>query len=381
MSNREFETAVALYVANLQIFLVSKDDSIANIKHSNTSSESAKEKNPDNSAFTEQKNLKETYSTFTADGPAPYQGDILEDPNLLWTEDVWTSEKESKALETILKQGSTVSQYWKDHYVTKAGNYWHEFYKRNQDHFYKDRHYIHIVFPELAPSSSSSADGTLPASNDSPVCSSSSTSSSSDSSISTDSLVTLLEIGCGVGNAVLPLLDINPALSITAIDFAKSAITIFNNTISSLEPSSKRERIRAFENNIVKDVLPVENESTNYVLCMFVISAIQRNEHLQIFQKIYNCMKPGGKLFFRDYGRYDEAQLRFKKGSKLDDSFYVRQDGTCSYFFTIEELGDMMKKVGFEIEELEYIYRQYANRQQRKARYRVWIHGKFVKKG
>jgi hypothetical protein len=36
--------------------------------------------------------------------------------------------------------------------------------------------------------------------------------------------------------------------------------------------------------------------------------------------------------------RYDEAQLRFKKGSKLDDNFYVRQDGTCAYYFDTSEL-------------------------------------------
>lgn len=86
--------------------------------------------------------------------------------------------------------------------------------------------------------------------------------------------------------------------------------------------------------------------------------------------------------------RYDEAQLRFKKGSKLEDNFYVRQDGTCAYYFDISELEAMCGagKQGasgsgyLEMEEGEYILRQYANRQQKVARHRVWIQAKFVKK-
>lgn len=36
----------------------------------------------------------------------------------------------------------------------------------------------------------------------------------------------LLEAGCGVGNAALPLLEINPDLNIIALDFAEKAIEL-----------------------------------------------------------------------------------------------------------------------------------------------------------
>jgi methyltransferase-like protein 6 len=89
-----------------------------------------------------------------------------------------------------------VSAYWREQYETRSAMFWHEFYKRNTDNFYKDRHYIHIVFPELQPA----PDRSEP--------------------------VHLLEVGSGVGNAVLPLLEIHPSLHVYAIDIARSAIDI-----------------------------------------------------------------------------------------------------------------------------------------------------------
>ena len=103
---------------------------------------------------------------------------------------------------------------------------------------------------------------------------------------------------------------------------------------------------------------------------------------------LYQLLKPGGLICFRDYGRYDMTQLRFKKERLLDDNFYIRGDGTRVYFFeesmsvpistNAGELEEMFSE--FAIDQLVVDRRLLVNRQNQKKMYRVWFQGRFRKR-
>lgn len=134
--------------------------------------------------------------------------------------------------------------------------------------------------------------------------------------------------------------------------------------------------------DITKDALPdaaFANGGVDFALLLFSLSALHPDKMKAAVKKVVAAIKPGGKLFFRDYGRYDQAQLRFRSGCKLQENFYVRQDNTRAYYFTTEEIADIFTEAGLVPVENEYIRRQYANRLQNVVRFRVWVHAIFEK--
>jgi hypothetical protein len=98
-------------------------------------------------------------------------------------------------------------------------------------------------------------------------------------------------------------------------------------------------------------------------------------------QKAVSVMRPGGRLFFRDYGRGDHAQLRFSEDGrhKLEDNFYVRAEGTRAYYFTVGEVQRLCECAGLRLVECSYIHRDQTNASEGKLWHRVWIHGIFEK--
>lgn len=90
----------------------------------------------------------------------------------------------------------------------------------------------------------------------------------------------------------------------------------------------------------------------------------------------------GGILVFRDYGRYDEAQMKLgtSRCKFLKENFYQKHDGTKCFYFTTEDVKRLFGDVaGLEIIELQYLRRIYKNKGTGETRRRVWVQGRFRK--
>ncbi|RHY84435.1 hypothetical protein DYB37_011423 [Aphanomyces astaci] len=279
---------------------------------------------------------------------------IIDDEGMLVADDEWTEEREELAKSLLDQDKKLVAPFWQiGKYEKEAAKSWDLFYKRNSTNFYKDRHYLHVVFPDLAPKDSDSA----------------------------DEVHTHTSLGCGVGNAALPLLEVNPRLHVVAIDFADKAVELFR-----CQPLFDPSRCHVSVCDITKDPLPAiidAEHGVNFALFMFCLSALHPDKMQAAVQKIADAVKPGGKVYETQHDMdtfsYHIAQLRFKPGHKLSDNFYVRQDNTRAYYFTTDEVRDLFAAAGLIERENEYIRRQYANRSQGVVRFRVWIHAVFEK--
>ncbi|CAG8713821.1 2237_t:CDS:2, partial [Funneliformis mosseae] len=101
-----------------------------------------------------------------------------------------------------------------------------------------------------------------------------------------------------------------------------------------------------------------------------------------VIRNISKVTRQDSVICFRDYAIYDETQLKFSSDGthKLDENLYVRQDGTMSYFFTIEYLKDLFEKDKlFRMISGEYVEKETINRARELCVDRRFVQAKFIR--
>ena len=291
------------------------------------------------------------------------------------------------------KQRETpVSDYDKWRFNADPAKWWNLFYKNNTANFFKNRKWLRQEFPVLAEVTQPDAGKKV-----------------------------VLEVGAGAGNTAFPLLMVNQndGLMIHACDFSKTAVGVMRGS-EHYNPEHMTADVWdvSAERTEESDSLPpgLTEGSVDVVVLIFIFSALNPKQWHQALCNIHRVLKPGGQVLFRDYGRGDLAQVRFKKGRYLADNFYIRGDGTRVYFFEksqleymwsewtpekgipfVEDENDMnedsksestgtetvstgQKDGLFEIRNLGIDRRLIVNRNSKLKMYRCWIQGHFQKR-
>nr|XP_026492228.1 methyltransferase-like protein 2 isoform X2 [Vanessa tameamea] len=293
-----------------------------------------------------------------------------------WDNVQWNADQEKAAAEKVeLNSTVTFSEDRLKDLEENANKHWDAFYDIHQNRFFKDRHWLFTEFPELAPDYNSGPVRVFP---DGESKQSTPDRIKHNDEDAHNSKRYIFEIGCGVGNTIFPILQYSqdPNLFIYGCDFSSKAIEIMKQNELY---DTKRCEVFVLDATSSDWQVPFAENSLDIIVLIFVLSAIDPTKMTNVIEHIYKYLRPSGLVVFRDYGRYDLAQLRFKKGRCISDNFYARGDNTMVYFFTQEEISNLFKNVGF-VEEQNLIDRRLqVNRGKMLTMYRVWIQAKYRK--
>ncbi|KAL6659902.1 hypothetical protein ACP70R_002024 [Stipagrostis hirtigluma subsp. patula] len=180
----------------------------------------------------------------------------------------------------------------------------------------------------------------------------------------------VLEVGCGAGNTIFPLLSTYPDIFVHACDFSPRAVDLVKK-----HKDFRPDRINAFVCDITSEQLTENMEPSS----ADIVTMLAPDKMPLVLQNVRNILKHGGRVLFRDYAYGDLAQERLmSKGQQTSENFYVRGDGTRAYYFSNEYLLDLFSNCGFTLEEICVHNKQVENRSLELVMNRNWIQATFT---
>ncbi|KAI5476486.1 methyltransferase, partial [Pseudohyphozyma bogoriensis] len=197
----------------------------------------------------------------------------------------------------------------------------------------------------------------------------------------------VLEVGCGTGAFVYPLLEESPTTRFHAFDFSQRAVEqvkahaqynpakvhAFVHDLTAESPTLAEQLASAapefwvLPSDPASPPQPSTSHLPDIISCIFVLSALPPKAQAGAVRSLISVLKPGGTLILRDYALHDQAQLRFHAlpsqnyasvpsllsapvapGEEEDEekgkAWYRRGDSTMCYFFTAGEIEKLVKE-------------------------------------
>jgi methyltransferase-like protein 6 len=226
------------------------------------------------------------------------------------------------------------------------GAKWAAFHARDNGsaRFYKERRYIPLAWPAL-----------------------------------TDGRVTrsVVELGCGAGSALLPVLRANPAARALGTDVAPGAVSMFLSAAgrAGIEPGRVDGLVLDAADPRAGGAL--SRLGADACLAVFTLGALEPAGQAAFLTAAHACLRPGGTLYVRDHGLFDVTHVRAPR--RLAGNLHVRGDGTRCFFFSPDGLAADAGAAGFETRVCKWVTVAVPNRATGAVIKRVFVHGEFVK--
>ncbi len=184
---------------------------------------------------------------------------------------VW-GEEQMKEAEAKLKLNSSTYMMEEDalKYEKEASQFWDTFYSTHENKFFKDRHWLFTELPELSMEQQQTNKEVEQA--------------KEECYPGQSAGFRILEVGCGTGSSVFPLLEANTLKKsfVYCCDFSPKAVELVKSN-----PEYDSAKCHAFVCDISAEnsEFPFPENSLDIILVIFVLSAISPEKYAQVNMK------------------------------------------------------------------------------------------------